>query len=227
MLPVSCRWVAFDAVGTLIRAEPSVAEVYHRMGQQHGSQLSLVEVDLRFRESFRLRMQSERDRTTEADESAFWRQVVADVLADVSDQKACFVELHEWFARPSAWRCFDDVTPMLAALGKRGVQIAIASNYDSRLHPVCDGLPELSDITTRIVSSEVGWRKPHASFYESLIDACGGDPSAIVMVGDDWENDVLGAKQAGLRAILVDRSLSDISHTTDDCVISSLMDLVT
>lgn len=227
MLPESCRWVAFDAVGTLIRAEPSVAEVYHRIGRQHGSELSLAEVDLRFRESFRLRIQSGSDQTTEPGEIAFWRQVVTDVLADVSDQETCFVELHEWFARPSAWRCFDDVAPTLASLRKRGVQIAIASNFDSRLHPVCDGMPELAEITTRVVSSEVGWRKPHEGFYREMVDACGGDPSGIVMVGDDRENDVLGASHAGVRAILLDRSCSDASNTTDACVISSLMDLLT
>jgi len=47
------RWLAFDAVGTLIAPQPSVAEAYWSIGRQFGSQLALEEVGRRFSKVFR------------------------------------------------------------------------------------------------------------------------------------------------------------------------------
>ena len=45
--------------------------------------------------------------------------------------------------------------------------------------------------------------KPAPSFFRAGIEALGGDPSAIAMVGDDLDNDVLGAQAVGLTGVLV------------------------
>ena len=47
------RWIALDAVGTLIYAEPSVAAAYVQIGQRFGSRLSAEDVRQRFAEAFR------------------------------------------------------------------------------------------------------------------------------------------------------------------------------
>ena len=45
--------------------------------------------------------------------------------------------------------------------------------------------------------------KPTKAYFESALAALGADPREAVMVGDDVESDVGGAKAAGLRGILV------------------------
>jgi phospholysine phosphohistidine inorganic pyrophosphate phosphatase len=45
--------------------------------------------------------------------------------------------------------------------------------------------------------------KPSAEFYGSAIRALGLAPERVVMVGDDLEGDVVGARAAGLRAVAV------------------------
>lgn len=45
--------------------------------------------------------------------------------------------------------------------------------------------------------------KPSPAFYQTAIDAIGGKPGGIVMIGDDIEGDVGGAQQAGMRGVLV------------------------
>src|SRR5687767_8755154 len=42
------RWVLFDAVGTLIDAEPPVAEVYFAAARDFGSSQSIAEIQARF-----------------------------------------------------------------------------------------------------------------------------------------------------------------------------------
>lgn len=206
------RCVAFDAVGTLIRAQPPAGEVYAAVARRHGSRRSAAEIAARFRQAF---VDSEqRDcaahagaglATDEARELRRWREIVAGVIDDIDRPGDCFDELYGHFARPESWQCYDDVAGTLAELRQSGIELAVASNFDHRLHPVCDGIPALRGISKRIISSEVGWRKPSPRFYESLLRIAGCPAGEIVMVGDDFQNDVAGAREAGLQAIYLNR----------------------
>lgn len=201
------RWVALDAVGTVIHPEPGVAQAYHAAAQRHGSQLTAAEISQRFRQVYAEfeEFPPERSETSESHELAKWREIVTRVITDLPDPEACFQDLFHWFAQPDAWRVFPDVIPALDRLTSAGLQIALASNFDHRLHSVCAGLPGLASIAVRVVSSEVGWRKPSAGFYQALVAQTGVEPAEIVMIGDSWLNDVEGARQAGLQALWLDR----------------------
>lgn len=204
------RWVAFDAVGTLIHPEPGVAEAYHAAAARHGSRLSADEIGGRFRRVYSEFEELPRDRfeTSEEREMGKWREIVGRVIPDLTDPEECFQDLFEWFSRPTSWRVYPDVAETLGRLSAMGLQVALASNFDRRLHRVCDGLPGLDTIRLRVVSSEVGWRKPSAAFYQALVRHTGADPSEIVMIGDSWLNDIAGAREAGLQALWLDRRAS-------------------
>lgn len=232
------RWIAFDAVGTLIEPHPSVAVAYHAIGERYGSRLGVEEVRLRFRAAF---SRSEEEdaaamngeaatyATSEARERRRWERIVAEVFDDVAELEPCFRDLWNHFADPASWRCFDDVAPSLARLAREGVQFAIGSNFDSRLHAVCDGLSELAGMGTRVVSSEVGYRKPGAGFFQALESRLGCAPGDVLVVGDDWENDVCGAMEAGMQAVFLDRRGTDSANAgasgRDVETVSTLADL--
>lgn len=226
------RCVALDAVGTVIFAEPSVAEAYTAIGQKFGSRLTVGDVGSRFREAFRKadaqasRWNGEIGATSEAHEREFWRSIVADVLPDVTDAEACFDELFSHFEQPSAWRCFDDVAPTLQELQRRGYALALASNFDDRLNRVCEGLRELSAIEQRVISSLVGFRKTHPGFFGALTSQVRCEPHEILMVGDDWENDVASAQRAGLTAIHLVRGNSTERQTGEIRSLTELLDLL-
>lgn len=210
-----CQWIVFDAVGTLIQPNPTVAGAYHAVGTKYGTQLSVPEISQRFRTAFR---QSETDlfpggpppgmswRTSDAIEVARWNWIVRQVVPDVSDIDACFRELWDHFARPSSWMIFDDVGETLRGLKRAGYRLAIASNFDSRLHSVCDGHVDLQPIERRFVSSETGFRKPSPDFFDAVINRLECPSNQILMVGDDAEHDVNAPAARGMRALLIDRS---------------------
>lgn len=50
-----------------------------------------------------------------------------------------------------------------------------------------------------VISAEVGFVKPHFSMFQPAIDALGVDPSRVLFVGDRWDADLCGARDAGLR----------------------------
>lgn len=205
---MSLKWIVFDAVGTVIYPTPSVAIAYHNIGVRFGSRLSQDEVRTRFKAAFQLASSSEHAGTSEADEEHFWREIVLATLPDVSDAESCFRELFDYFSRPSAWACFADVAPTLTRLQERGFRLAVASNFDRRLHPLCEGLGDglpLKRFEVRVVSSEVGYRKPSREFFQAVLSGTGARAEEVLVVGDDLRNDVQGALNAGLRALHLHR----------------------
>ena len=120
------------------------------------------------------------------------------------DGDKCFQSLHEHFARAEAWAVEPGAGDVLAELQGRRVGLGLCSNFDHRLHTVLAGLPELRPIQWVVISSEVGWRKPAAAFYAAVARCAQLAPEQILVVGDDRDNDYLGARQAGMQAVLFD-----------------------
>jgi putative hydrolase of the HAD superfamily len=201
--------VAFDAVGTIIDCEPSVSAVYADVASKHGSQLTETDVRSRLGKAMAVFDQDSAAndfQTTEPKEFELWKEVVRRVVDDVEGFNTFFDELYERFGQPGVWRVFDEVAETFERLNEIGMRIVIASNFDKRLHRVCDAYPELAGIKTRVISSEVGYRKPSKQYYNAVVNACGCAASEILMVGDTPSNDVEGAIAAGLNAVLIDRT---------------------
>lgn len=214
------EWVVFDAVGTVIDPEPSVAQAYHLIGQQFGSERTLDDVRSRFKTAFAETESLDRSPetagmvTNSAIEEARWRHIVAAVFPEVEDSEGCFQRLHDYFAEPTAWRAFDDTLPTLHSFSERGIRLAIASNFDHRLHPICDGIAALGLFEKRFISSELGFRKPSADFYHAIVSELNVAADRVLMVGDGLENDVEGALSVGMKAVLIDRTL-ERDHSED------------
>jgi putative hydrolase of the HAD superfamily len=220
---VSC--IAFDAVGTLIYPDPPVAEVYARVGREHGSLFPVDEVRGRFREAFRAECDGATS-TNEEEERQRWRRIVQRVFA-LEKPEPCFEELFAHFGRAESWRCFPDVAETLRRLSERGYDLALASNFDRRLHAICDGHRELGRFSARVISSEVGMFKPHAGFFEALCEQTGRQKHEVLMVGDDWTNDISGPLAIGMPAVFLDRSQTATLTRKDNVpVISSLLGLL-
>ncbi len=200
------RVIAFDAVGTLIYAEPSVTGTYcHILNELSGR--AVDETHVRQVLAMRLTGRSTHDdlRTNESSERQFWYDLIAELVPDADRVDVCFHSLYEHFGLASNWRCYDDVAATLTGLKSAGLQLVLASNFDERLKAVCAGLPELKAISRVIISSEVGWRKPAPEFFDIVCQQTNCRPDEILFVGDDLLNDIHGAEQAGMATAWIDR----------------------
>ena len=202
------RAVVFDAVGTLIQPRPPAHEIYAAVGQRHGSRHHSGTIRRRFVAAFARQEQIDRAhdwQTSEARERRRWRDIVHEVLDDAGNPEACFEELFAHFGRAQAWSCAAGTGPVLRELCARGYVLALASNYDSRLHAVAAQIADLQPLRRRIyISSELGWRKPSPRFFAAVAAHLSVKPEQLLHVGDDRENDFEGARSAGLHALLLD-----------------------
>jgi putative hydrolase of the HAD superfamily len=206
VIPPGARAVFFDAVGTVLHPTPGAPVVYARVAAKYGLPAGPADVLARFREAY-LREEEADERagwvTSEEREVARWRAIVRGTLPGAPDE--CFEHLYRHFARPDAWTVPADAAEVFDALADRGLVLGLASNYDERLASVLAGRPELSPLAGRVVvSSRVGVRKPGHGFFRRVADVAGCRPGEVVLVGDDLENDFLGATAAGMAAVLLD-----------------------
>lgn len=224
------RGIVLDAVGTLIEPSPSVADVYLDAARRQGVAFDRETIRSRF---VRHLGEDEVDEarvplaTDEAVERRRWRRIVGNVLEGVPDLDRAFEELWEHFGRPESWRCYPDVAPLLEAIRASGLPYRIGSNFDSRLRRIVAGLPELArEASPPLISSEVGYRKPHPEFYRAVCESLALPPEEILSVGDDIENDVRGASRAGLRSVWLDRRGTEASAKEEAPKIPDLRVLV-
>jgi len=213
------RGIVFDAVGTLIKPVPSVAEAYVAAARRQGVILDREQVRARFQVHFQSgEVHGEQGllSTDERTERRRWRRIVAGVLPEVPETDRAFDELWDHFGRPESWRCYPDVSPVLNAFAEMGISVCVGSNFDGRLRAVVQGLPELGSwIDSLVISSEVGYRKPHQLFFQAVCAHLRLPGARVLCVGDDLENDVRGAIRAGLCGLLLDRGAdrpADLPH---------------
>jgi putative hydrolase of the HAD superfamily len=200
----SIRAVFFDAVGTLLHLSPSAVRVYAEAGAKFGLPLPIDVIRDRFQEAFR-QQNTEDSRngwaTSEERELRRWRDIVRFVFQD--DVTELFSNLWRYFAQPNAWRLFPETGEVLVQLSQRKLILGLASNFDRRLHTVAVGFPELTPLQFRLISSEIGWRKPSPNFFVELVRAADCEAAAVLYVGDDPANDYAGATAAGLQALML------------------------
>ncbi len=111
-----------------------------------------------------------------------------------------------------------DAIGLLRALRDGGFRIGVLSNTmwpREHHHEVFlrDGLAEYLDAA--LYTSEMPVAKPHADAFHSICDVLDVEPQACVFVGDrEWE-DIHGAQQVGMRAILIPHSRIPASQASD------------
>jgi FMN phosphatase YigB (HAD superfamily) len=74
-------------------------------------------------------------------------------------------------------------------------------------------------VVDAILTSRVhGKTKPHETIFRAMLEKLAVAPATAVMVGDDPEDDIAGARSVGIEAWLVDREgrFPDHSHRLTD-----------
>ena len=232
------KMIFFDAAGTLIEVRGSVGEVYASWAQRYGMTIDPATLQQRFAQAFRaqppLAFQAyESEAELKRLEFAWWQRLVEQVFAGVDFPRfnEFFAAVFEYFRRAEAWRLYADVLPTLTELQTRGVQLAVLSNFDTRLEDLLTGLGLSHYFMGVHLSSRIGAAKPAARIFQAALRQHGLQPHEAWHVGDSWREDWQGASNAGLKAWRIDRagrtnnvkleqleSLEDLVYRLDNCL---------
>lgn len=119
--------------------------------------------------------------------------------------QAALDELRAYHAVHNLWEAVpEDVIPFLVRLRAHGLRRVVVSNANGTLHAHFERLG-LAPYFDAVFDSHVEKvEKPDPRFFEIALERSGSKRETTVHVGDFYEIDVVGARRAGLEAILLD-----------------------
>ena len=121
--------------------------------------------------------------------------------------RAALGELRAYHATSNLWETMpEDLRPFLERLRVRGLRRVVVSNANGTLRDHFDRLGLTPYVDAVFDSHEEKVEKPDPRFFEIALSRSGSRKETTVHVGDFYEIDVVGARRAGLQAILLDPS---------------------
>ncbi|MDY6782531.1 MAG: HAD family hydrolase [Cyanobacteriota bacterium] len=218
--------IFLDAVGTLFGVRGSVGEVYSAIAREFGVEVEGTRLEQAFYRSFQASdpLTFPQVRITEIPEREleWWRAVSRDTFERVGALEKFerfddfFLRLYGHFATPKPWYIYPDIVPALEQWREDAIELGIISNFDSRLHAVLEGLDLRKFFKSITVSSNIGAAKPDPVIFHKALAKHDCEPRHAWHVGDSVKEDYEGAKEVGLRAILLARPRPARSESKGD-----------
>jgi putative hydrolase of the HAD superfamily len=196
MAPTMTRAVFLDALGTLVELEPPWISLRDRVPDEVG--------DGQLKAALRAEMAYYREHAHEGRDARSLAELRERCAALVSEQLGVEISVDE-LVEAIRFDPYPDVESALTGLRDRGLRLIAVSNWDCSLPRVLErcGLGGMLDGT--VTSAEAGARKPDPAIFSAALELAGCEAAEALHVGDTEEEDVVGARAAGIRPLLIDR----------------------
>lgn len=201
------RAVLLDALGTLVELEPPWPRLRRTLADRHGVEVSEQDARralLAEMAHYRAHHQEGFDRASLAALRRDCARVLAEHLPEAAPIGA--EELTEVLLDSLRFTPYPDAAAALARLRAADLRLAVVSNWDCSLPHVLAQVGLAGALDTVVVSAAVGAAKPDPRIFRVALERLRCDAGEALMVGDSLETDIVGARQVGVRAILIDRS---------------------
>ena len=211
------RGVSLDATGTLI-ACPRRSAIYAEVLARHGLELPVADIERGFLtawKEFECRLARGEDRYNSHPDGArgFWGDLLARMcllLEREAPGPFAVAELFARFERADAWEVRPGGREVLSELRRRGLRVAVTSNWDRRLPRVLANLGLDRYLDAVVCSEEVGSAKPAEPIFLAACRELELPAAAVLHVGDAKIEDREGALAAGLKALWLNAEQGDI-----------------
>ena len=138
---------------------------------------------------------------------------------------AALAELHAYHQQSNLWEYMpDEVLPSLRALKALGLQLVVVSNANGTVGALAERLGLTECVGCVLDSFIEKVEKPDPRFFEIALARSGADRHSTIHVGDLYQVDVVGARAAGITAVLLDAA--DLYRDADCVRVRSLAELV-
>lgn len=193
--PGSYRACLLDALGTAVRLDPPWERIEPRLVEGLPPE--------RVRDAFRAEMAYYAAHAHEGSDAGALRALRERCAELLSRGLGREVSVDELMAAIH-FEAYPDAAPALAALRAGGLRLVCVSNWDRELSDVLArvGLGDAFDAV--VASALAGARKPDPAIFAAALEAAGAPASAAIHVGDS-DDDVEGARAAGIDVLRIDR----------------------
>jgi putative hydrolase of the HAD superfamily len=118
---------------------------------------------------------------------------------------AAYADLREYDSRRNLWEHVPaGVAPALERLRALGLKLVVVSNTNGTLRALLERVGLAARVDLVVDSFEEGVEKPDPRLFRIALERAGACAEITVHVGDLYHVDVVGARAAGLRAVLLD-----------------------
>lgn len=204
--------ILLDALGTLIELRPPAPPLTRELHLRFGLEVSPEQAERALAAEiafYRAHLQEGVDAVALARLRAACAEVLRGALPPSPElDRVSAPELTEALLAALQFTPYPEVPGALRAAREAGRRLIVVSNWDVSLHEVLErtGLRELLDGV--LTSAEVGVRKPGGAIFARALALARCPAREALHVGDSLEEDVAGARAAGIEPILVWRGAS-------------------
>jgi putative hydrolase of the HAD superfamily len=209
MPPTASRPAAIllDALGTLVSLEPPAPRLRSELARRFALEVSEEEAARAIAAEIAY-YRAHLDEGCDDAALAALRRRCAEVLRSALPDRAAALDLDavlEALLASLHFTAFPDVRPALESARRYGQRLVVVSNWDVSLVGVLRGL-ELEPLLDGVVTSAAaGARKPSPAIFEQGLALAGVAAGNAIHVGDTLEEDVAGARAAGIEPVLIRR----------------------
>jgi ribulose-1,5-bisphosphate 5-phosphatase len=202
---MTVRAVLFDVDFTIARPGPELGpEGYQRLGERFGLELD----PSRYRQARERAVEGiRRHPELEHDEEiwvAFTERIIRGMGGEADSAYECAVAMTEAWEHAEHFELYEDALPVLEELRVQGLKLGLVSNTGRNLDEFV--AHHRLDVDAAIGSGAFGRTKPHPTIFRAVLERLAIEPADAAMVGDSPEDDVEGARAAGIEAaFLLDR----------------------
>jgi HAD superfamily hydrolase (TIGR01549 family) len=158
------------------------------------------------------------------------RDLLNEHKIQLSDEKLQSALRSMYAVTQTNWFIEDDAIPTLQVLLKSSYRLGIISNGsdDLNTYELLDKSGIRSYFEFILSSAAFGKRKPHPGIFREALDHFQIPPDQTVMVGDNYEADIIGARKLGMNTIWITRRIPFASkdpRTQEETVVSRLNEI--
>ncbi|MSS64508.1 HAD family hydrolase [Velocimicrobium porci] len=140
-----------------------------------------------------------------------YMQKFLEIIGEKSSVYALELYNQYWNAMLETIETFDYVMPLFQKLNNLEIKIAILTDLTAHIqyrkikHL---GIAEYIDMI--VTSEEAGREKPDKKMFDLIIKKLSLKPHQMIMIGDSYRKDILGAEAAGIHGILYDKKEDNV-----------------
>ncbi|MCW4013679.1 MAG: HAD family hydrolase [Candidatus Bathyarchaeota archaeon] len=121
---------------------------------------------------------------------------------------------------------YPDAEQVITKLAEKYLLCMITNGATDNQQNKIKRLPFRDMFKETIISQELGHHKPSKVIFDTMAERMNTAPSEMVYIGNDYQKDIIGAKNSGWKTVWIDRKDEERDRSVPDWTIKELSELL-